>query len=260
MKKMLVVICLVLGACDSKPVPTTSPLPPSPSPAAGTTGNDPKAAADPDIAVRGTVTFAGTPPKRTKVKPEADQECAKQYTDENPLLSEDIIVGSTGGLKNVIVRVKKGLEGRSYPVPTTPQTVGQKGCHYEPHVFGIIAGQGVRVVNDDQTNHNVKLLPATNPGDNKSQVPGQENTFKLGIPEEPFFIKCDIHPWMGAWCLVSAHPYFAVTGEDGAYMIANLPPGEYVIEAWHEKLGKQEKTVKLAAKGKETWDVRFEKK
>ena len=57
--------------------------------------------------------------------------------------------------------------------------------------------------------------------------------------EAPFKVKCDVHPWMGAFLGVFDHPYFAVTDDSGSYTISGLAPGKYVIEAWHEKLGSQ---------------------
>ena len=47
-----------------------------------------------------------------------------------------------------------------------------------------------------------------------------------------------------------AHPYFAVTGADGTFEIRNVPPGNYVIEAWQEKLGTQEQKITVAPSGK----------
>jgi hypothetical protein len=42
---------------------------------------------------------------------------------------------------------------------------------------------------------------------------------------------------MAAYAGVMEHPFFAVTGVDGAFEIKGLPPGEYLIEAWEENLG-----------------------
>ena len=64
--------------------------------------------------------------------------------------------------------------------------------------------------------------------------------------EEPFIIKCDVHPWMQAFVAVSPHPFFAVTGDDGSFSIANLPAGTYEIEAWHERLAAQTTTITVA--------------
>ena len=45
------------------------------------------------------------------------------------------------------------------------------------------------------------------------------------------------------------HPYFAVTGPDGAFDLTNLPPGDYTLAVWHEKLGEQKQQVHLDASG-----------
>lgn len=56
-------------------------------------------------------------------------------------------------------------------------------------------------------------------------------------------VKCNVHPWMICYIGVVAHPYFAVTGDDGTFKLNNVPPGEYTIETWHERYGTQEQTV-----------------
>ena len=48
-------------------------------------------------------------------------------------------------------------------------------------------------------------------------------------------IKDDVHPWMRMWVGVVEHPFFAVTGADGAFEFRGLPPGEYTIQVWHER-------------------------
>ena len=55
--------------------------------------------------------------------------------------------------------------------------------------------------------------------------------------------KCDVHGWMNAYVGVLSHPFFAVSGEGGSFSIDNLPAGDYVVEAWHEKLGTQTQNV-----------------
>ena len=62
-------------------------------------------------------------------------------------------------------------------------------------------------------------------------------------------MKCDVHPWMRSFVGVVPHPYFAVTSAKGEYSLANVPPGDYVLEAWHEVYGKQTAKVTLGAKG-----------
>ncbi len=63
----------------------------------------------------------------------------------------------------------------------------------------------------------------------------------MGIPA-----RCDVHPWMGAFISVFDHPYYSISTADGAFTIPQLPPGDYVIEAWHETLGTQTQSVTVA--------------
>jgi hypothetical protein len=70
-----------------------------------------------------------------------------------------------------------------------------------------------------------------------------ERVFDVAEVMIPF--KCDVHKWMNAYAGVVDHPYFAVTDENGRFAIDNLPPGEFVIEAWHERYGTQEVNVSM---------------
>jgi len=54
-----------------------------------------------------------------------------------------------------------------------------------------------------------------------------------------------VHPWMGAWVGVMEHPFFQVTGPDGAFTLAGLPAGSYEIEVRHETLGVRRLPVTL---------------
>ena len=97
------------------------------------------------------------------------------------------------------------------------------------------------------------------------QGPGGRGPGGMGGPQEQKIVKqfdkeevmvrfkCNVHPWMVAWVGVVSHPFFAVTGEDGTFTLKGLPPGEYTLEAWHEKLGTQTQTVTVAPT--ETKDV-----
>ena len=42
---------------------------------------------------------------------------------------------------------------------------------------------------------------------------------------------------MTAWVVVAAHPCYAITGADGQFAFDNLPPGQYKLQVWHERLG-----------------------
>ncbi len=194
----------------------------------------------------GTVFFAGDPPRRKRIKLEADPACVAAH-DGQPLLSEEVIVDDDGTLRNVFVYVKRGLEGRVFDRPAEPVELDQIGCRYHPHVIGMQVKQMLRIKNSDPTTHNIHAAPLSNPEFNKGQVERStdlKTTFARAEVMIP--VKCDVHPWMSAYIGVLDHPFFAVTGDDGTFTFEGLPPGEYEIEAWHETLGTITQAISLA--------------
>jgi hypothetical protein len=102
-------------------------------------------------------------------------------------------------------------------------------------------GQEVQIRNSDSTAHNVHMSSRKNGDWNKSQnkkgeVMGMDQPFKREEIGTAGF-KCDIHPWMECKTYVFEHPFFALTGEDGKFVIdcTGLPDGEYTVVAYHEK-------------------------
>jgi plastocyanin len=203
--------------------------------------------------VTGKVTFAGTPPAPTPIKLSSDPYCQKA----NPgLATETEVVGKDGAVENVFVYVKDGLGNQTFPAPSEPVTLDQKGCHYTPHVMGIQVGQPLQIVNSDDTLHNVHGLPKANKEFNQGQpIQGMKMTHTFSTKEVMIPFKCDVHGWMNAWIGVLDHPFYAVTTADGTFSLKGLPPGTYTIEAWHEKLGTQTQTITVGPK--ETKDVAF---
>lgn len=182
--------------------------------------------------IKGTVTFAGTPPPRLALDTSGDPKCAAHHKE--PLLREDVIV-TDGKLKNVIVYVKKGTEKWTFSATAEPAVLDQRGCQYSPHVFGMMVNQPLLIKNSDDLAHNIHAVATINQEFNESQPRSGLETIKFfSQPEMPVKIQCDVHRWMGAFIGVFSHPFFAVTGEDGSYVINGLPPGQYEIEAWQE--------------------------
>jgi len=195
--------------------------------------------------ITGKIVFEGTPPAAEKFKMSADAFCAKSHPGDTS--REDIAIGKDKGLANVFVYVKSGING-TYPAPAAAATIDQRGCTYHPHVFGVVAGQNIEILNSDDTLHNIHSLPEKNEAFNLGMpVQGMKYTKKFDKPEVMIRIKCDVHGWMSAYCGVLSHPFFAVTAADGTYTIKNLPAGTYTIEAWHEKLGTLTQQVTVGA-------------
>lgn len=223
----------------------------TPAPTAQPAGErvDPATAAT----VTGKVAFAGSKPTARPIRMDAEPACKGLHT--SPPAAEDVVVNSNGTLRYAFVYVKDGLGNRNFETPKEPAVLDQKGCIYRPHVIGVMTGQEVHILNSDPTTHNIHPLPKTNREWNESQPPKGEKLVKT-FPREELLIpvKCNVHPWMRSYIGVLKHPYHAVTGEDGTFTIKNLPPGEYTLAVWHEKLGTQEQKVSVTAKDSKTVD------
>lgn len=202
--------------------------------------------------VRGRAVFDGKAPKPRVIRMHADPKCLEQHKEG--FVYQPVSADAKGGLANVFVYVKKGLEGRKFRPPKEPKAVlDQRGCWYYPRVGGVMVGQKMDILNSDPVAHNVNALPEFNIG----MPPGLKKVEKdFARPKIMVKIKCDAHPWMATYLGVLEHPYHAVTGPDGTYSIEGLPAGSYTLEAWHEKLGVQARDVSVAL-GAVTADFRF---
>ena len=222
------------------------------APAAAVTKVDPATAAT----VTGKANFSGTAPKPVRLVMDAEPDCRGLHSA--PVTSEEVVVNSNGTLANVFVYVKGGLEGKTFEPASGNALLDQKGCIYAPHVIGVRAGQTISIKNSDPTTHNVHPMPTTNREFNQSQPPkGADLERAFPRPEIMVPVKCNVHPWMRSYIGVVDHPFFAVTGADGSFSIKGLPPGDYVIEAWHEKYGTQEQKVTLAASASQAVEFAF---
>jgi hypothetical protein len=223
-------------------VPAAQPAKPA-APAAGATAS-----------ISGKVSFEGQPPPSEKVKVSADPKCLAlhpQGLEKQPVKVKD------GGLADVYVYVKSPVGG-SYPAPATPVVLDQNGCNYSPHIVALQVGQPLLIRNSDETLHNIHPRPKENAEFNIGQPrKGMESTKSFEKAELMIPVGCDVHPWMRSYISVAAHPFFAVTGEDGSFSIKDLPAGEYEVEAIHEKLGNQTGKVTVKAGEAAKLDLAF---
>lgn len=255
------VVCITFSACgggkeeaEEETESTTASKTAANAPAAS--AGAPAAPAIGAATVTGKVAFTGTAPAKEAIKMDADAFCKSAHSE--PVYTQEVVVNPNGTLEWVLVYVKQGVNG-SYPAPTQPVTLDQHGCQYRPHIFGIQTGQPLRILNSDGTLHNIHALPKINAEFNIGQpFQNMETLKKFDKPEMPLRFKCDVHKWMGAYCGVFNHPFFAVTSDQGTFEIKNLPPGNYVIEAWHEKYGAQTQNVTVSGSETKTVDFSFQ--
>jgi hypothetical protein len=207
----------------------------APVPGQTTSGNEETTRGS--VTLEGTVLFTGQPPVGQPVDMDSDPYCSERSLMK-PVLSEPVELGPNGVLKNVLVYVREGLDGSAYPPPEEPAVLDQEGCMYQPRVLALQVRQTLVIRNSDNTLHNVSVSPRANRGFNLGQpLKGIEAKRTFRRPELGIEVGCDVHNWMHAHLAVFDHPFFAVTGADGAFTIQGLPIGEYAIEAWHPTLG-----------------------
>lgn len=183
--------------------------------------------------ITGKVTFKGTRPKEREIK--FDQTCGAMHS--TPATTRWYVVGPDGGLADVFVYISKGAEGKG-TTPSTPVTIDQKNCMYQPYVIGAMVNQKIQIKNDDPVLHNVHALPKVD-GNNEFNFaqPIQGQTDERSFPKQEVLIKfkCEVHDWMFAYVGVCDNPYFAVTDKDGKFTIKDVPPGNYTLTAYHLK-------------------------
>lgn len=200
--------------------------------------------------ISGTVKLAGAPPAAKKLTVTKDTaKCGQEK------LSEELIVGKGGGLKNAVVNLV-GITGKPMKLDKNP-TLDQKTCQFIPHVLIVPAGGILDILNSDGILHNIHTYSTKNPTINKAQ-PGfkKKMTEKFAQPEI-VKVTCDAHAWMNGWIVVADHPYYAVTDDAGSFKLTNVPTGTYKLRVWQESLGEQVKeiTVKAGEEAKVTFEL-----
>lgn len=198
--------------------------------------------------IRGLVRLNGTPPAEKSIASLLnDPQCGRLHTTDRT--TRFYVVNNKAGLADVFVQLKNLL----VPVPAPsakPVVIDQVGCEYIPYVVGIQSGQSLEVRNSDPLLHNVHFTPAIrgNRESNKAQLPKSAPLlYRFDQPEIFLRLRCDVHPWMFSYICVAEGPYFAVTDENGAFLIANVPPGDYLLEVHHRKAGTATRTITVAA-------------
>jgi len=200
--------------------------------------------------ISGTVKLEGAAPAPKEIQVTKD----KQVCGLMKHVEQDLVVGSDGGIANAVVAITDISKGAE--MKPTEAKFDQKGCQYEPHVLAVPAGSTVDVMNSDGILHNIHTYSTKNPPFNMAQ-PKFKKVIKVTSLSEPEVIKvtCDAHGWMNGWWYVAGNPYFAVTDDKGNFTIKDVPPGDYTVEVWQEKLGKADQ--KVSVKGGQATTANF---
>ena len=198
--------------------------------------------------LRGRVKLSGDAPGNRVIRMGMDPMCAKMWAGKKPGPVDEVVVTSDdGGLMNAFVKVEGTFP--KTPVPAQPVVIDQSGCFYHPRVVGARVDQVLRIKNSDSLLHNVHSSSSHRNGFNFGQPQaGLSSDFRLK-EGEMLKLGCDVHRWMTAWVGVVDHPYFAVSGADGSFVIGDVPAGKRTVSVWHERFGTLTQTVDVAAGG-----------
>ena len=181
--------------------------------------------------ISGKVVLSGPLPSPKKVEVTIDQ-----YVCGNEKDAGDLLLSPHKELRNAVVWIDNPPRGTVLPPQSAKVEMDQNGCVFLPRVVVVPAGGTVEFLNSDRLLHNIHAAPKQNVSFNRTQPKGRTIPVTFEKPEI-VRITCDLHAWMVGWVVVAAHPYYAITGADGQFSFDNLPPGQYQLQVWHERLG-----------------------
>jgi plastocyanin len=249
---LLAAIALVAGACGKKP---TAQKEAAPAPTAEEKAAEaPVAPAAGAGSIKGKINFTGTAPVAADLNRQSDPFCA-----QTKMKAQDIIVNANNTLKNVAVRVIGATGGE--PAGAKVE-VDQKNCMYEPRVLVGWPDQDVTIVNSDPTLHNVHTYAFIGNKTlfNQAQPKGAPPIIKQFSKDDGEIIKfkCDVHPWMTGWMILSDNGFSAVTGETGEFEIKGVPVGTYTLKTFHEQYGEKTQQVTVEADKEAVVDLSYD--
>ena len=185
--------------------------------------------------------------------------CAEIDTDDemNRVL-DDFKVSPKGGLKDTIITLEHVEAGK--PFNKEPINIISENCKFFPDVNIIRQGEAFKIDNTDAVMHNSQVYQKER-GKILLNIPIPAEEVSEGIVtfEKNYKIMqmiCGMHEFMQTWGYRVQNPYYFKTDKDGNFNIGDIPPGEYVVNAWHYLMKPQKKKIKIAAG--ETIDLNFE--
>jgi plastocyanin len=129
---------------------------------------------------------------------------------------------------------------------TAHASIAQEGERFVPHVLPVLRGATVDFPNADDVFHNVFSLSSAKSFDLGRYPRGSSKavTFdKHGVVQ----VFCHIHSDMSALVLVLDTPHFTTPALTGHYSLEDIPPGDYTLIGWHERIAPVMRTIHVTA-------------
>jgi len=174
-----------------------------------------------------------------------------------------------GALRGTFVFIDKISSGKKWQAPPGGNyLVLQEGCRFLPWAQVVQPGEiTIRHADPDSVLHNINTREMI--GIEKGRVV-KRTMFNFGQPDpgdivkklkprrSPFIsLNCEAHNFMFGFMMAPGHPYAVVVGDDGSYLIDNVPPGDYTVKAWHPRFGIQKSKLNVPAGDTATADFNF---
>ena len=157
---------------------------------------------------------------------------------------------------NAVIYIDK-IPGKIFTPPKKHALMDQIGLTFKPHVLPVLVGTTVDFLNSDAVMHNVYSPDECAGKFNLGSWPkGHTKPYTFTVPGCAATLLCNVHPEMEAFVVVVETPYYAVSDEKGDFQIPDVPPGEYTLRIWHERL--KGKEVQIAVPEKSDVVANFE--
>jgi hypothetical protein len=194
-------------------------------------------------AISGIVELEGSAPVSAVIRPTVDQNvCGNSIVERNVKLAGPRVGGA-------IVWITDIRSGKPFPLERRSE-LANTNCTLDPYVQAMSTNGTLNVSNDDKTVHTNRFINVGT-GELLGVAPFNDDgeVVPVDVFTEPAQIEVvsDRHPWTRAWIAVLDHPYYAQTAASGAFSIEGVPPGRYLVRAWHPSLGVADDSVTVPA-------------
>jgi plastocyanin len=204
--------------------------------------------------IKGNIRYVGAPIQKKNTPVTIDQYiCGKEKEPE------DLLLSSNKGIRNAVVSLQNIPPGAKRDWNFPAAKMDQKQCSFIPRIVIVPVGGMVEFLNSDRLLHNVRSAGKENPPFNRAQPHARSISFAFKQPEL-LRVDCDLHSWMRGWVVVADHPFYAVTNDQGEFVLENVPRGKYMLQVWQESLGNVTQEVVVGDKGTTTVSVAMGKK
>jgi plastocyanin len=161
---------------------------------------------------------------------------------------------TVGEKENVVIWLEGQEQGKP---PDAALKISQKNLQFSPDFLVAVKGQKVDMPNDDDVAHNVFSFTGMSQFNLGVYAKGEFRSVsfdKTGIVD----VFCSIHRQMHARIFVVPTRYFVNSVPGQTFTISDVPPGRYVLKAWHERSRMLERTVVVPKNGAVTENVVLE--